>query len=166
MLQMMVRTEPFTKEQIPEKLKEHGVRVNGYAEAYFAHPRFSVGCGETIPVTIASLRELGFEDRATLADIFGRLPQAGLRPCSPGTGLHLRLAWHDQPESRDSVLSGTHEAPDLAVTVLSDILEPDDGFPKGLYLRNVGGVLWLRGYVCDLGYAFPADALFAFGAEG
>ena len=98
MLQMMVRTEPFTKEQIPEKLKEHGVRVNGYAEAYFAHPRFSVGCGETIPVTIASLRELGFEDRATLAEIFGRLPQAGLRPCSPGTGLHLRLAWHDQPE--------------------------------------------------------------------
>ena len=84
----------------------------------------------------------------------------------PGTALFLRLAWSDQPMSRNSVLSGTHEAPDRAVTVLSEILEENDTFPKGLYLRNVDGVLWLRGYTCDAEYRFPADTLFAFETAG
>ena len=35
---------------------------------------------------------------------------------------------------------------------------------KGLYLRNVDGKLWLRGYICDAAYRFPGDALFAFEA--
>lgn len=59
------------------------------------------------------------------------------------------------------VLSGTHSSPDGAVTVLSELLEGDDAFPKGLYLRKVDGNLWLRGYVCDSAYRFPGDALFA-----
>ena len=44
---------------------------------------------------------------------------------------------------------------------LSELLEGDDAFPKGLYLRKVDGGLWLRGYVCDPAYRFPGDALFA-----
>ncbi len=45
---------------------------------------------------------------------------------------------------------------------MSEILEMDDAFPKGLYLRKVDSNLWLRGYVCDASYSFPGDALFAF----
>lgn len=59
------------------------------------------------------------------------------------------------------VLSGTHSSPDQAVTVLAELLEGDDSFPKGLYLHKVDGNLWLRGYVCDSAYRFPGDALFA-----
>ena len=80
------------------------------------------------------------------------------------TGFFLRLAWTDQPQSQNSTLTGTHGSPDQAVTVLSEIIEQNDTFPKGLYLRNVDGNLWLRGYVCDDAYRFPGDALFAFEA--
>ncbi len=153
-------------DRIPRILEENGIRVNAYAEQYFSHPRFSAVLPENTAVTVASLREIGLEDGAVLDEIFQRLPQVGLRPCSPGTALFLRLAWSDQPVSRNSVLSGTHEAPDRAVTVLSDILEENDAFPKGLYLRNVDGVLWLRGYTCDAEYRFPADTLFAFEKAG
>lgn len=43
-----------------------------------------------------------------------------------------------------------------------DPLEPDDSFPKGLYLRSVNGTLWLRGFVCDNGFVFNGCDLFAF----
>ena len=43
-----------------------------------------------------------------------------------------------------------------------EIIERDDELPKGLYLRNVDGRLWLRGYVCDSAYRFSSNDLFAF----
>ena len=159
---MMITTELIPKGQILKRLEEHSICINRYAEEFFAHPRFCVGHSRRMTVSIATLQEIGFDNGATLADIFQQLPQVGLKPCPPETGLFLRLAWTDQPKSRNAILSGTHEAPDQAVTVLSDIFEHNDAFPKGLYLRNIDGVLWLRGYICDPGYRFPGDAMFAF----
>ena len=77
----------------------------------------------------------------------------------------MRLSWLDQPASGNTVLSGRHEVPDQPVTVLSELLDQDNAFPKGLYLRNAAGVNWLRGYVCDESCRFPPDALFAFAAD-
>ena len=68
----------------------------------------------------------------------------------------------DQVRSENSVLSGTHRAPDGAVTVLSEFIEEDDDFPKGLYLRNVDGALWLRGYICDKTHNWSLADVFAF----
>ena len=162
MRRIVLETGSFSAEQILKKLDEQGICINRYAEEYICHPRFSAVCSGKTTVTIASLREIGLQHGAALDDVFQRLPQVGLKPCSSGTGFFLRLAWPDQPMSNNSVLSGTHGAPDLAVTVLTEPLEEDDSFPKGLYLRNVDGVLWLRGYICDSEYRFPGDALFAF----
>ena len=162
MRQMTITTGIISKDQILNKLEEHNICINRYAEEFFSHPRFCVENSRRLTVTIAALSEIGFDNGAILADIFQRLPKVGLKPCSPETGLFLRLAWTDQPKSSNAILSGTHEAPDQAVTVLSDIFEQNDAFPKGLYLRNIDGVLWLRGYICDPGYRFPGDAMFAF----
>ena len=162
MRQIVLKTETVPANKLCEMLEAQGIRTNHYAEVYFAHPRFSAGHPEELTVRIASLQEIGLENGASLEEIFRRIREIGLSPCPPETGVFLRLAWRDQPESRNTVLSGTHSAPDRAVTVLSEIQEQDDGFPKGLYLRNVGGELWLRGYICDREYLFPGDALFAF----
>ena len=162
MKNIVLQTEAIPKDQIPAMLKEHGICMNRYAEEYFAHPRFFIGDPEEITVTIASLQEIGLENGATLNEIFTHLSKSGMKLCAVSTGLFLRLAWTEQPQSRNSILSGTHDSPDLAVTVLSEIIEQDDAFPKGLYLRNVDGTLWLRGYICDDAYRFPADAMFAF----
>lgn len=160
MKEITVHAQPFPKEQIEEILRKNGIQTNHYAEEYFAHPAFPTEEAEDITVRILSLRELGFAEGATLPQIFSRLPQWQLEPCPANTGLFLRLAWKEQPASQDAVLS-RHAAPDAAVTVLSESLERDDAFPKGLYLRNVEGTLWLRGYICDAEYCFPPDAMFA-----
>ena len=157
--------EPFPEELLPKKLEENGVFVNRYAEVFFAHPRFSTEEAESGVIAIVSLRELGLENGGVLAEIRRKMTETGLRPCAANAGVFLRFAWKDQTQSSNSVLSGTHEAPDQAVMVFSEPLEADDAFPKGLYLRCVDGRLWLRGYVCDDEYRFPADALFAFEAE-
>ena len=162
MRKIVLKIEPIPSEQISDVLKEHGILINHYAEEFFAHPRFSTGCSRETTVTIASLQEIGLENGATLRDIFTHISKTGLKACAVSTGLFLRLVWTDQPQSGNSILTGTHRSPDQAVTVLSEIIEQDDAFPKGLYLRKVDGNLWLRGYVCDFTYRFPGNALFAF----
>lgn len=133
---------------------------------FFAHPAFST-CGQMSKViAVASLKEIGLEDGGTLNEIRNYVTASGYQLCPMSTGLFLRIAWTDQPESINAVLSGTHSAPDGSVTVLSENPETDDAFPKGLYLRNVEGQLWLRGYVCDQDYRFSGSDLFAFDASG
>ena len=162
MKRIVLKTESLTADQIIRMLEENHILMNDYARLYIAHPRFFSRQSEKVSVVIASLQETGLETGATLNEIFRHIQTIGLKPCSPETGAFLRLQWKEQPQSRNSVLSGTHSAPDSAVTVLSELLEEDDAFPKGLYLRNVDGSLWLRGYICDSTYRFPEDALFAF----
>lgn len=153
---------PFPKSDIPRILKAHDISLNRLAELLFAHPAFSTESVNMAAAVIASLEEIGLAGGGTLQEIRQQAMKYGFRPCPVSTGLFLRLAWKDQPESQSSLLSGTHRAPDGAVTVMSDALCRDDSFPKGLYLRKVNGVLWLRGYVCGDDYAFAGDDLFAF----
>ena len=165
MVSIKLKAEPFPKDQLLKKLEENGIYINRYAEKYFAHPSFQTEDTSDMVIVIASLQEIGLENGATLEDLFQQLGKTGLKPCPANAGLFLRLEWRDQPQSKNSVLSGTHRSPDQAVTVLSEIMERDDSFPKGLYLRNVDGRLWLRGYVCDHSYRFSGNDLIAFKAE-
>ena len=163
MKSITLRTFSFPKEHLPEILKEHSIFINTYAEQYFSHPAF---CTDSHPdelqIEIFSLHELGFSKGATLRNISEVLNDYHLKPCPACTGLFLRMAWKEQEQSSNSVLTGTHRAPDQAVTVFSRPLETDDAFPKGLYLRNVDGKLWLRGYICDQDYLWSENDLFAF----
>lgn len=157
-----LKRETLTAEQMITKLKERGVLFNRYAEEYIAHPHFSAGKPGEVTAAVVTLRELGLEEGATLEQLFQHIRTTRFRPCPPDTAFFLRLAWTDQPQSENAVLTGTHHSPDRAVMVFSEALEADDSFPKGLYLRRLGSDLWLRGYVCDSEYRFPGDALFAF----
>ena len=157
-----LKRNPFPKNRISHKLEEHDILINRYAEVFLAHPAFSTENTREMTIAIASLREIGLENGGTLNEIFRQIEKSGFKPCPINTGLFLRFAWKNQPQSQNSVLSGTHGSPDQAVVVLSVPIETDDAFPKGLYLRNVDGRFWLRGYVCDSAYRFSGDDLFAF----
>ena len=157
-----LKRNPFPKNRISHKLEEHDILINRYAEVFLAHLAFSTENTREMTIAIASLREIGLENGGTLNEIFRQIEKSGFKPCPINTGLFLRFAWKNQPQSQNSVLSGTHGSPDQAVVVLSEPIETDDAFPKGLYLRNVDGRLWLRGYVCDSAYRFSGDDLFAF----
>lgn len=162
MKKIILKIEPFPIDVIHKRLDAYGILTNDYAEEFFAHPCFKVGYPREISLTIALLEEIGLDSGAALNEIFMHIPKVNLKPCASSVGLFLRLAWLDQPQSQNSIISGTHSSPDMAVTVLSEILEEDDNFPKGLYLRNVDSNLLLRGYICDDEYRFPSDAIFAF----
>lgn len=157
-----LRFTPFPKKQLRAVLEKNLIRINELAERFLADPRFDTEAfSGTARIVVVSLRELGFEDGAALPEIVRRAGLLGLKLCRPSAGLYLRLAWRDQPVSGNTILSGQHRSPDGAVTVLSEPLEEDDAFPKGLYLRNVGGELWLRGYRCDRSHLWSPDDLFA-----
>ena len=163
MKSITIRSFSFPKERLPELLKKHSVFINTYAEQNFSHSGFRTDCcPEELQIVITSLHELGFSRGATLKGISETLADFRLKPCHASTGLFLRIAWKEQEQSGNSVLTGTRRAPDSAVTVFSEPLEEDDAFPKGLYLRNVDGRLWLRGYVCDQDYRWSENDLFAF----
>ena len=157
-----LKANPFPKNQILNRLEEHNILINQYAQTFFLHPTFSTEHTQEMTIAIASLREIGLENGATLNEIFQQAEKRCFKSCPTNTGLFLRLAWKNQPQSQNSILSGTHHSPEQAVVVLSEIIEKDDAFPKGLYLRNVDGKLWLRGYVCDSEYRFSGNDLFAF----
>lgn len=147
---------------IPSALERHGIQVNDYARIYMNHPAFqSKPTPRPIRLMVLSLEELGFKDGATLPQIIAAAQQQGLYPCAPVVGVYLRLHMTKQEVSKNSVLTGTQEAPEGAITVISQLLEQNSGFPRGLYLRNVDGTLWLRGYICDEEYAWKPTDVFA-----
>lgn len=152
----------FPKHQILNKLEEHNILINQYAKLFFSHPTFSTNHPREMTIAIAPLREIGLENGATLNEISQRIEILGFKPCPANAGLFLRFEWKNQPKSQNTLLSGTHRSPEQAVVVFSNPIEKCDTFPKGLYLRNVEGRLWLRGYVCDSEFRFSGDDLFAF----
>ncbi len=157
-----LKPNAFPKDQIMNKLEEHNVLINPYAKEFFLHPTFSTDHTREMTVAMASLREIGLENGATLNEIFQQIRKSHFKPCPTNTGLFLRFIWKNQPQSHNSILSGTHCSPEQAVVVLSEPVERDDAFPKGLYLRVVDGRLWLRGYVCESEYRFSCNDVFAF----
>ena len=163
MKELILSVGPIDKEGISAALREGNIYLNGYAEAYMAHPDFRGPIGEEeIRLVICRLEELGAAEGCVFGEIGGLAARRGLRVCRPWVGPLLRLEMTEQEMSRNSILSGQHRAPDGAVTVFSELLSGDDAFPKGLYLRNVEGRLWLRGYVCDGLHVWSGKDLLAF----
>jgi len=155
--------EHIPSERMQEVLAQHGIQLNDYARTFMAHPGF---CSDAEPLSIQlqilSVEELGFADGAAFPEILAAAQKRGLYPCPPVAGVYLRLQMDAQQASCNSVLTGTHDAPEGAITVVSHPLEKDFDFPRGMYLRNVDGTLWLRGYTCDDTYRWKPTDLLAF----
>lgn len=162
MTEIILNIRPLDKEALMALLREKNIGLNEYAEIYMAHTDFWKPCGEKIKIVMCSLAELGAPDGCHFSEIFSLAENAGLRPCRPWMGPFLRFEMTGQDMSKNGVLSGQHRAPDGAITVFSELLESNDDFPKGMYLRNVDGKLWLRGYVCDESHLWSGEDIFAF----
>ncbi len=155
---LTVPAVPFS----PELLEKNGICLNEYARAYLQHPKLQQKeLPEQLSLVLLTPSELGFSDGCTLQQLIDQAQAFGFSPCHPMAAVFLRLLLMDQRESENTVLTGTHRAPDGAITVLSKPLCRDDAFPKGLYLRNVSGTLWLRGYICDADFVWSPSDVFA-----
>ena len=103
------------------------------------------------------IAELHLPDGGTLPELRRAVAAAGLRECPPAVAPLLRLATLDQANAPDSVLRHGR-APDGSAQVLSPSLGDESGVHRGLYLRVVDRVPWLRGFACDDLHVFgPED---------
>lgn len=153
-----VKTVPFSPD-LPEK---RGILLNEYARTYLHHPALAqIAVPQQLSLVLCTPSELGLTEGCTLQQLAEQAGKFGFSLCHPLSAVYLRLHLSDQPESGNTILTGTHRAPDGSITVLSQPICPEDGFPRGLYLRNVDRRLWLRGYVCDTDFIWSPTDVFA-----
>ena len=135
--------------------------MNESGERLFADDRFTTSETryrlKTVELTI---RDLGFSDGATMAQIFERASRLGLELCPLELGPHLRLQYLDQPEGHH--LDKANIPGSGAITIASRKISEDDRFPNGFYLRRLDDGLWLRGYRATPDYVFAAENHFIF----
>jgi hypothetical protein len=153
----------LTKLQLIQKMQQHSILMNEYGERLLSDDKFTTSetkySLKTVELTV---RDLGFSDGATTPQIFKRASELGLELCPLELGPHLRLEYLDQPDGYTGNFSQQHQAPSGSITIASDIVSEDDDFPKGFYLRQINGVLWLRGYIADHLHVWNPDDHFIF----
>lgn len=154
-----------SREELLVLLGECGIQLNESAPTLLAHRCFEAREPERLDVVRCSLAQLGLAGGGTLAEIFAAARARGFAPLPADAGPYLRLAYRDQEQAPDSVLSA-ERAPTGAVHVFSQPLSAEDEYPKGFYLRVVDGITWLRGFRCDDEYVWPADSVFALRVAG
>ncbi len=153
----------LTKSELLQKLQAASIELNRYADLLFADERFTT-CETEARLTAVELSpaDLGFPEGATMPQIHAAAFELGLRLCPLELGPHMRLQMQDQQERRSDGLSQAHQAPSGSITIVSAPLTEDHEVPKGFYLRNIDGVLWLRGYVADDTHLWNAYDRFIF----
>lgn len=158
----IVEVGGLTKSQLIDKMHQQNILMNELGKKLFADDNFTTTVDPYVFKTVElSLRDLGLPEGGTLVEIYRRANQLGLELCPLELGPYLRLGYLDQPEGfLDS--QQQNQAPNGFITVASKILIEDDNFPKGFYLRQINGELWLRGYVCDDQHVWDPNDRFIF----
>ncbi|WP_176463548.1 helicase [Oceanobacillus manasiensis] len=153
----------LTKSQLNYKLQQHSISMNEFAEILIADEKFTASNTRcTVKTVELTVMDLGFPKGATLPEIFGRVSELGLGLCPVELGPYLRLYYLNQPEGYKGKHIQPGQAPTGSITIASEVIREDDEYPKGFYLRNINGVLWLRGYVADDLHVWNPEDHFVF----
>jgi hypothetical protein len=148
----------LSKAELLKQLQSKAVLLNESADKLFASELFTTAetCRSWTTIEL-SVRDLGFPQGATTAEIYAQAAALGLGLCPLELGPHFRLRYQDQPEGYWGQPIRRHQAPSGSITIASEELTPDDDFPKGFYIRRIKGQLWLRGYRAGPKHMWEAD---------
>lgn len=136
--------------QLKSRLRQQDIMLNEYAEQLISDERFTTSeTKSTIQIVELTIQDLGFPEGAVIPQILERISVLGFALCPVALAPHLRLAYFDQPEGDTGITTQKRQAPSGSITIASEPISLHDEFPKGFYLRNIKGDLWLRGYVAD-----------------
>ena len=87
-----------SRDELLERLVDSGHSVNDYARDIISKKEFTTREDlTTLKLAKVQVSELGFTNKPTSAELFSRTKQRKLGLCPAETGLHLRLAYPDQP---------------------------------------------------------------------
>lgn len=144
-------------------LDHAGVSLNRAAEALLGDSRFLTSAVERqVELGVFTLIELGLESGATYPQCVARARELGYSECPLELAAALRLAYAGQPVAPERPADAEPGSPSGAITVASAPLDASEETPRGFYLRNINGTLWLRGYWSDDEHVWAPDDLFVF----
>lgn len=148
----------LTPAELREQLLRNAISLNESADTLLASAHFTTAQTRRSVTTVElTVRDLGFPQGATTAEIYARAAACGLALCPLELGPHLRLQYVDQPEGYYGQPLRQHQAPSGSITIASERLSPDDDVPQGFYVRRIKGELWLRGYRAGSDHVWEAD---------
>lgn len=153
--------DTMPRDRLLESLREERVQLNEAAATLLEDAIFDRPKPESVTVVERSVSDLGLATGAVLPQIFEAAQERGLQLCPPTTGPYLRLALRSQPTAPDAVMS-KGKAPSGSLTVAAPVLQVDEEYPKGFYLRAIAGQPWLRGYHCSSAHIWDPDDRFVF----
>lgn len=153
----------LNKIQLRQALRESNIQLNQAAEDLFLDHRFVPAIDALeIEIKAISVLELGFVKGATYPRLAAGAAKLGLSECPLELGPYLRLQFLQQSEICAKQPSSSGQAPQGAITIASRPLCEEDTVPKGFYLKNTGGTLWLRGYWSDFEHSWSPHDIFIF----
>jgi len=158
-----VTVDGFTKPDLLAALGASEVQLNQAAQELFADERFqpSLQAG-AIEIETRTVESLGFNNGATYDQLVARAAEFKLIECPLELAAYLRLQYLAQPVAPEKDASSEPGSPPGALTIASAPLDDRDQSPKGFYLRNIDGTLWLRGYWSDAPHIWSNDDVFIF----
>lgn len=157
-IKRVVRVGGMSKSELLLELEKAAIQMNDSAKKLFASELFYTNLTLSSLMTIELMvGNLGFPQGATTTQIYAKAKALDLGLCPLELGPHWRLQYLDQPEGFWGHPVRQHQAPSGSITVASELLTPDDDFPKGFYLRRIQGELWLRGYHAGSEHVWQAD---------
>lgn len=152
-----------SKEELRSQLEAAGVSLNLAAERLFEDDRWGAASDvRRVEIRVFSLAELGITEGATYPQCVARARDLGYSKCPLELAVGLRLAYIDQPVAPEQPADAEPGSPPGAITIASAPLDASDETPRGFYLRNISGTLWLRGYWSDDEHVWAPGDLFVF----
>lgn len=150
----------LSKDDLISKLNSSDIQLNEFAITLLSSELFKVSNQKKkINLLIASVKDIGFSEGATIPEIEDNIKNYGLSECPLEIAPYLRLHLNEQNEINEKT---ENQAPPGSLTIFSKPFVSDEDFPKGFYLRKIDGKLWLRGYRCSLDYIWNPNDKFVF----
>lgn len=140
--------DTMPRPRLLESLQEGRIQLNEAAATLLDDAIFDCPKPESVTVVERSVSDLGLLRGAVLPQIFEAAQDRGLQLCPPTLAPYLRLVVRSQATAPDAVMS-SGKAPSGSLTVAAPLLQGDEDYPKGFYLRVITGQTWLRGYRCS-----------------
>lgn len=141
-----------SKKDLLEKLEKE-VKVTSWAKDVIEQNEFQLSDEEkTFDLVVRSVKDLGFENGATLKEIFERAKSRGLDLVHPEAAAQLRLDYTDQPEGE--YLEVAHEP-------ITDSV----GLPRLLFVDRHSDGRGLGAWISHLGDHWYSDCRFVFAAR-
>jgi hypothetical protein len=151
----LIKNEGLNKAQLLQKLKEAQIGLNEYAHTLFNSDLFQPSLlSSEVNLIELSMSEIGLKNGGNFEDIKKHLKALNLSHCPLEIAIYVRLKFKDQLESDEKK---SNKTPPGSITFFSKPLSEEDDFPKGFYIKNTNGTLWLRGYICSEDYIWEAN---------